>query len=562
MFLSEKVKKEEKMPEIDNTHIETNVELFKNERLAEALATCYPWSKDWRINTSFGQALILGNLLNDFEEILEETPDPIEFLRVIEEDKVGEPYLRAISVFLQPASLANDAQKKALNYTIRRAEESSRTVCYRCGSLLENAQFDQDDPILKKLLPSIKYHEFSIHHMSICARCLEADHGVVIQKKDEDIGAEKTEWGDSETVLKKGDDNKSLNRDKSENEENSHKQKAGCNNNFNLNETASVTVYNSDEVDQLEKDYRGATRDHSSRVKTIVKRMRASTPEKKLVAIPKNWKNYCNALDQKFPNFTEAIDFLRNQIALSDVGDKVLRFPPFLLVGPPGIGKTEFMLSISEDFKTKLEIIDVANAQTGATLAGSENYWSNTKPGAVFTTLVFGEVANPIVMLDEIDKSRQDDVHRPIAALLQLLENRQSREFHDLSVPELAIDASHIIWIATANTIETIDAPIVDRFVVFNIKEPNEKQMPAIVKNQYERFIKQNAAGLFFEKKIRKDTLIELCKYHPRNVRKILEQSFGLAAREERKYITVNDILACKTNDEKRASIGFMNTDN
>ena len=345
-------------------------------------------------------------------------------------------------------------------------------------------------------------------------------------------------------------------------EHSSDKKKSGSNNKFNINETALVTVYNVNEVDQLEVNYRGATRDHSSRVNTIVKRMRAAGPEKKLVAIPKDWLNYCNYLDQKFPNFTKVIDFLRNQIALSSVGDKVLRFPPFLLVGPPGIGKTEFMLSISEDFRTKLEIVDVANAQTGATLAGSENYWSNTKPGTIFTTVVFGEVANPIIMLDEIDKSRQDDVHRPIAALLQLLENRQAREFHDLSVPELAIDASHIIWIATANSIETIDTAIVDRFVVFNIKEPDKEQMIAIVKNQYERFIKQNAAGLFFEKKIRKDTLIELCKYHPRNVRKILEQSFGLAAREERKYITVNDILACKTNDEKRASIGFMNTDN
>ena len=562
MFLSEKVKKEEKMPEIDNTHIETNVELFQDERLAKVLSECYTWSNEWRINASFGQALILGNLLNDFEEILEETPDPIEFLRVIEEDKVGEPYLRAISVFLQPASLANDAQKKALNYTIRRAEERSRAVCYRCGSLLENAQFDQDDPILKKLLPSIKYHEFSIHHMSICARCLEADHGVVIQKKDEDIGAEKTEWGDSETVLKKEDNNKSLNRDKSENEEKKHKEKADKNDNFNINETASVTVYNPYEVDQLEINYRGATRDHSSRVNTIVKRMRAAGPEKKLVAIPNDWVNYCNNLEKKFPNFTEAIDFIRNQIALSAVGDEVLRFPPLLLVGPPGIGKTEFMLSIAEDFKTRLEIVDVANAQTGATLAGSEAYWSNTKPGTIFTTLVFGEVANPLIMLDEIDKSRQDDVHRPIAALLQLLENRQAQEFHDLSVPEVAIDASHIIWIATANCLETIDSPIVDRFVVFHIKEPNKKQMPAIVKNQYERFIKQNASGVFFEKNIRKDTLIELCKYHPRNVRKILEQSFGLAAREERNHITVNDILACKTNDNKRAAIGFMNQDN
>ena len=550
------------MQEREKTHIETQVTLFEDEKLAESLAVVYPWSVEWIFNASVGQGVVIGNLLNDIEEILGENPEAIDFLRVIEEDKVGEPYLRTISVFLQPVS-ANDAQKKALNYAVMRAEKLARTVCYRCGYLLENATFDQDDPVLKKLLTNTKHLEFSTHHLSICPLCLESDHGVVIQENTEDANeTEKIEQVDSENSLKKEADNNIQKKEKSENEEKSHKQKAGSNNNFNINETASVTVYNVNEVDQLEKNYQGATRDHSSRVKTIVKRMRASTPEKNLVAIPKNWKNYCNTLDQKFPNFTEAIDFLRNQIALSAVGDKVLRFPPFLLVGPPGIGKTEFMLTVAEDFKTKLEIVDVANAQTGSTLAGSETYWSNTKPGAVFTIIVFGEVANPIIMLDEIDKSRQDDVHRPIAALLQLLENRQAREFHDLSVPEIAVDASHIIWIATANTLETIDNPIVDRFVVFNIKEPDKKQMLAIVKNQYERFIKQNAAGQFFEKKIRKNTLLELCKYHPRNVRKILEQSFGLAAREERNHITVNDILACKTNDEKRATIGFMNIDN
>ncbi|MCF6203438.1 MAG: AAA family ATPase [Methylococcaceae bacterium] len=550
------------MQERENTHSETNIELFQDERLAKVLANCYSWSEKWIFNASVGQGIVIGNLLRDIEEILGEGTDVIDFLRVIEEDKVGEPYSRAISVFLQPTA-ANDAQKKALNYAVMRAEKLARTVCYRCGYLLENTTFDEDDPILEKLLSNTKHLEFSTHHLSICRLCLESEHGVVGQENTGEANEdEKNEQGSSDDTLNKETDNKTVDKKKADNEESSDKKKAGSNNSFNLNDTALVTVYNSEEVDQLEKDYRGATRDHSSRVKTIVKRMRASTPEKKLVAIPKNWKNYCNALDQKFPNFTEVIDFLRNQIALSSVGDKVLRFPPFLLVGQPGIGKTEFMLSIAEDFKTRLEIVDVANAQTGATLAGSEAYWSNTKPGTIFTTLVFGEVANAIIMLDEIDKSRQDDVHRPIAALLQLLENRQAREFHDLSLPELAIDASHIIWIATANCLETIDSPIVDRFVVFHIKEPNKQQMPAIVKNQYDRFIKQNASGVFFEKKIRKDTLIELCKYHPRNVRKILEQSFGLAAREERKYITVNDILACKTNDEKRAAIGFMNTNN
>ena len=138
------------MQEREKTHIETQVTLFEDERLAESLENVFPWSAKWILNASVGMGVVVGNLLNDIEEILGENPDIIDFLRIIEEDKAGEPYLRAILVFLQPTS-ANDAQKKALNYAIRRAEELARTVCYRCGHLL------LVPPQTRSYLPQIKF---------------------------------------------------------------------------------------------------------------------------------------------------------------------------------------------------------------------------------------------------------------------------------------------------------------------------------------------------------------------------------------------------------------------
>jgi len=142
------------------------------------------------------------------------------------------------------------------------------------------------------------------------------------------------------------------------------------------------------------------------------------------------------------------------------------------MLGEPGVGKTEFMLTLANDLNTTLEIIDISTSQSGASLSGSDNYWSNTKTGMLFNALIFGELANPILLLDEIDKGRSDDGYDPLAALHQLLEQRQAKEFCDLSVPEIKIDASHVLWIATANNIELIESQIVDRFTVFNISVP------------------------------------------------------------------------------------------
>jgi len=150
---------------------------------------------------------------------------------------------------------------------------------------------------------------------------------------------------------------------------------------------------------------------------------------------------------------------------------------------------------------------------------------------------MFGELANPILLLNEVDKGRSEDGYNPLSALHQLLEQRQSKEFYDLSVPEIKIDASHVLWIATANKVELIESQIVDRFTVFNISTPTKTQMKVIIKNLYQHFIEQNPTGNYFKKSLNPDVLNQLCEYHPREVRKVLEQALGLVACEQRNYL-------------------------
>jgi hypothetical protein len=319
-----------------------------------------------------------------------------------------------------------------------------------------------------------------------------------------------------------------------------------------------VIVFNESDADALLEEYANAPRDQALRVKALVSRMQKVSSAKRMAVIPKNWKAYCKNLEAKFPNFKNVILYIRGQMSLAARSNQALRMGPILLNGPKGIGKSEFALTLSEDMKTTLKIIDISSSQSGSTLSGSESHWINSQPGLLWTTLVLGDVCNPIIMLDEIDKANGHSGTQPLSALHQLLEKKQSRKFRDLCIPELPIDASNVLWIATSNTTTTLEQQIVDRFTVFEIAEPTPAHMRSIIANQYKKFIDEEPAGYAFEASIRDDVKNELINYHPRKVRKILEMAFGIASYEDREYLTIGDIRACDVGNKPKPGIGFM----
>jgi len=140
-----------------------------------------------------------------------------------------------------------------------------------------------------------------------------------------------------------------------------------------------------------------------------------------------------------------------------------------------------------------------------------------------------------------------------------LLEERQAKQFKDLSVPEIQIDASHVVWIATANKLNSIEKPICDRFTTFHIETPSSVQMREIVKNQYTKFIQSSPSGVYFDSSIENDVMDKLCSFHPRGVRKMLERAFGVAAVNNRKKLIVSDIQETKIIEvAEKIGIGFM----
>ena len=160
----------------------------------------------------------------------------------------------------------------------------------------------------------------------------------------------------------------------------------------------------------------------------------------------------------------------------------VVRLPPIMLAGEPGVGKTAFAKELATFLGGGFYSVAMENAQTGAALSGSAQYWSNTRTGKVFDALIDDEYANPVFLVDELDKATGHQGCDPLAPLYQFLERHQAAVFHDESIPDLSIDASHITWLLTANDLTKVPAPILSRLQIFNVPAPDAVQARSILK--------------------------------------------------------------------------------
>jgi ATP-dependent Lon protease len=254
------------------------------------------------------------------------------------------------------------------------------------------------------------------------------------------------------------------------------------------------------------------------------------------------------------PNFTEVLDDVKRQLALCQDSRDALEITPMLLLGPPGIGKTHFAREVAQLLGTGLGFISMSSLTAGWVLSGASSQWKGARPGKVFETLVDGSYANPVMVVDEIDKARSEHAYDPLGALYSLLEHDTAGAFTD-EFAEVAIDASQVIWVATANDERCIPEPILNRMNVYEIEAPDAQAARCIALRLYTKLREGHAWGQRFETTPADDVLDRMAGMAPREMRRAWMTGFGNARLAGRDQVLPADLPG---GAPRRAPIGFM----